>query len=113
MKTGTRATVGYAVVGATGACHVTATYTGSSGHSLIMVEELSGVNTSIPVDPSTLASPNVQSVGTGTALTSASITTVVNWRLRFGATFDSSGNSTTYTAGSGFSLDPVPKWIIQ
>ena len=105
VKTGTSATVGYAVVGATGACHVTATYTGTSGRSVIMVEELSGVNTSTPVDPSTLATPNVQSVGTGTALTSASITTVVNGDYIFGATYDSSGNASTFTAGSGFSLD--------
>ena len=83
-----------------GACTITATFAASRSFRRIVVHEVSGLDTTAPLDQST--GQNQVSPGTGTdAVTSGSVTTTTNGQYIFATSMDDSG-SNNYNAGTGF-----------
>ena len=98
-----RAAMGYAknITGGTTPT-VTANFSGSPGDLVIGCMEISGANTTAPLDQSAMNTQNFP--GTGTDLiTSGSVTTTTDGEFIFGGTRAEFG--TTVTAGTNFTLD--------
>jgi len=101
----TRAAQGYGVISKSGSCTVTANFSGSSTAGVgISVHEVSGVNTSTPLDGHAM---NVQAlVAVGSIFTSGNITTSQSKDYMMGTGFDAAGNGTNFILlpGAGFTL---------
>lgn len=96
------AAMAYAVIGKSGSCTVTATFSASVISSVI-VHEISGVNTSSPIDKNQINTQAYPGPGIGTdALTSGSVETTINGDYIFGFSAESGDHSTAFTAGAGF-----------
>jgi len=88
----------YGVVTTTGPCSVTANFAASGFGNIIMIHEITGINTTSPLDG---GSTLLNSFGTSPAVSSSITTTGADYI--FGASVSSSG-ATTYIAGSGLTL---------
>ncbi len=96
-----RAAQGYAVISSSGTCTVTADFSGVTGaFNRIVAHEVSGVDTSNPLDGNTMQSQSDPGNGTD-AVTSSNIVTTQNGDYIFGATFDMESGLTA-AAGTGF-----------
>ncbi len=96
-----RAAMAYAIARSTGLDTVSCNFSTASMGKSIIVHEISGVNTSTPLDGQKM---NVQnSPGNGVnAVTSGSITTTVNGDYVLGFTFNDSSNQADWNAGVGY-----------
>jgi len=100
-----RSAQGYAVIGHTGPCTVTFTFSTATSnmYSECIVHELSGVNTNTPLDNNQHKISAQNGPGTGTdAITSGSVTTTQNGDYIFGWTVNDGANSATLAAGTGY-----------
>jgi hypothetical protein len=95
---GVATALGYAVVGKTGSCTVTITFGTSSAGGLVIIHEISGVDTSSPLD-----AHNVSAGGFGAASTVTATTNFDGDYIFVGASNTGSAN---YTAGNGFIIPP-------
>ncbi|HEV2210257.1 MAG TPA: hypothetical protein VG167_15880, partial [Verrucomicrobiae bacterium] len=92
---------GYAVISSSGPCTVTANFSAPAAGAAITVHEISGINTSSPLDGHAMAAQN--SPGTATnAVTSGNITTTQSGDYIFGIALDSSRVGAVFTAGTGY-----------
>ena len=96
-----RAAMAYAITRSSGGDTVSCNFSTASMGKSIIVHEISGVNTSAPLDGH---KTNVQnSPGGGTdAITSGSITTTANGDYILGFTFNDSVNQADWNAGTGY-----------
>jgi hypothetical protein len=96
-----RAAMAYAIARSTGGDTVSCNLSTASMGKSIIIHEISGVNTSTPMDGQKM---NVQnSPGNGAnAVTSGSITTTVNGDYVLGFTFNDSSNQADWNAGAGY-----------
>ncbi len=96
-----RAAMAYAIARSTGGDTVSCNLSTASMGKSIIVHEISGVNTSTPLDGQKM---NVQSSpgGGANAVTSGSITTTVNGDYILGFTFNDSANQADWNAGTGY-----------
>ncbi len=101
-STVSRAAMGYAIINSSGSCTISANFS-SAVNSQILFHEVSGINTSSPLDGSTMRSQTTPGTGVD-AVSSGNITTTQNGDYIFGLGIDASQNSPTWTAGSGFGL---------
>jgi glucose/arabinose dehydrogenase len=99
-----RAALAYGVVSTTGPCTVTATASAGTAYIDAIVHEISGVDTSSPLDNSQHRINAQAEPGTGAnAVTTGNITTTQNGDYIFGAAFNEGLNgSLTVTAGTGY-----------
>jgi len=95
------AAMAYAVVGKAGPCTVTASFSADPGGAGMIVNEISGIDTSSPLDASALNPQGYTGAGTNAA-TSGNVTTSASGDYMFGgaATF----NGFTMTAGTNCTL---------
>lgn len=79
---------------------ITANFTVASGNQTLIITELSGIDTTTPVDNFAYANTTF---GTGTdAFSSGNFTTTNNGCLIYGAITDENGNANAFSAGTGF-----------
>ncbi|MDE1882288.1 MAG: LamG domain-containing protein, partial [Euryarchaeota archaeon] len=98
------AAIAYAVIGQSGSCAVTYTWASSgTSQTNLVAHEISGVDTSNPVDGSAIDFQNAYGDYTTTdSITSGSITTTASGDYIFGATVDINLNSAYELPGTGF-----------
>jgi hypothetical protein len=97
-----RAAMAYAVIGKSGSCTVRADFSGSQGN-FIIIHEISGIDTSSPLDNNQHKITAQEDPGNDTdAVSSGQITTTQNGDYIFGASINDTGNDATPVAGTGF-----------
>lgn len=90
-----------------GACTVTVTYTSSRPITLLEVVEISGVDTTAPLDKSAIQLQATPGTGAN-AVTSGSVTTTTDGQFIFGCSIATGSFTQTYSVGTGFtSIDNV------
>ena len=95
-----RAAMAYAIARSSGSDTVSCNFSSASIGKSIIVHEISGVNTSTPLDGQKMNVQNSPGGGTN-AITSGSITTTVNGDYILGFTFNDSANQADWNAGTG------------
>src|SRR6266446_5700168 len=96
-----RAAMAYAIARSTGLDTVSCNFSTASMGKSIIVHEISGVNTSTPLDGQKMNVQNSRGNGAN-AVTSGSITTTVNGDYVLGFTFNDSSNQADWNAGAGY-----------
>jgi hypothetical protein len=96
-----RAAMAYAIARASGPDTVACNFSSTSMGKSILAHEISGVNTSTPLDGQKMNVQNSPSGGTD-AITSTSITTTANGDYIVGFTFNDSANQADWNAGTGY-----------
>ena len=85
-----------------GACTVTVTFTASVGYRSLTVHEVSGLDTTAPLDQHAINTQVAPDIGTD-AVTSGSVTTTTNGQYIFGACHvNNTGAGLTVDPGTGF-----------
>src|SRR6266478_2744557 len=96
-----RAAMAYTIARASGPDTVACNFSSASMGKSILAHEISGVNTSTPLDGQKMNVHNSPGGGTN-AITSGSITTTVNGDYVLGFTFNDSSNQADWNAGPGY-----------
>ena len=93
----------YAVANSTGSCTVTASFSGSPGHSALLITEVSGVASSNPLDAHSAMNQDQPTLTTND-ITSGTATTANNGDYIWGATVSPNSSYGPVSAGTGFLL---------
>lgn len=94
---------GYATVSATGTATITLSVGGGTATVNVICHDISGGNTTTPLDVSTQQNQS-SSLSGANAVTSGTVTTTVNGDYLFGWCWDIGGNASSIAAGTGFTI---------
>ena len=98
----------YALANATGPCTVTASFSGSPGHSAVLATEISGVAATNPLDAHSAMNQDQPTPATD-AITSGTATTTQNGDYIWGASVSPNASFSAVSQGTGFTLKQGPQ----
>jgi hypothetical protein len=106
LGSGWSAGQGYAAIAVSGACTITANFSGSVTRAVIVTHEIGNINTGDPLDGSAISYQNYPGSSTD-AVSSGSINVAYSGDYIFGATVDGNLADSVWTAGTGFTGQTV------